>query len=373
MLAVTTPTERRSRAACNDSGCQNVRNGGLWMITECNSPDIDGDQQLCNGVGRVGSCGSVPYCCPYYGAQWTTDMTACATQTATPTSSRTPTPSRTATPSRTPTRTPTQTPTKTPTKTPTQTPTKTPTKTPTITPTKTPTKTPTPTRAPGSTATPTRVSIYSPTPTSRFIGGSSGTVTPTPSSYILNSCNKSCSSGTDCPTGLVCAGGNIFGTGKSCRNPSCTDRFSCICDDGLVPGELTLVSPTPEPGFGGGGPTIPLSVKSFTNDSGQTGPRPTFSGTTEPGAKVTVTVHPDGVSAEVVADGSGRWSWTPEEPLSAGKKDLLVVARKGDSQGQITQPFTVVAGRGGFSWGWIILILVIVAVGFGGYVYYKSL
>jgi hypothetical protein len=141
-----------------------------------------------------------------------------------------------------------------------------------------------------------------------------------------------------------------------------------------VPGELNLVSPTPEGGLATGGPAIALTVKSFTNGSGQTGNRPVISGTTVPGAKVTITVVTDGVSGEVIADSNGRWSWQPEKPLTAGEKDLLVVSRKDDGQGQVAQKFTVVAGAGfKFSFGWIILILVIIAVGFGGYVYYKSL
>ncbi len=121
-----------------------------------------------------------------------------------------------------------------------------------------------------------------------------------------------------------------------------------------------------------GGPSIALSVKSFTNGSGQTNSRPVISGTTEPGAKVTISIVTDGVSGEVIADSNGRWSWRPDKPLPAGEKDLLVVATKGGGQGQVAQKFTVVAGRG-FSFGWIILILVIVAIAFGGYVYYKSL
>lgn len=97
-----------------------------------------------------------------------------------------------------------------------------------------------------------------------------------------------------------------------------------------------------------------------------------ISGTTEPGAKVTISIVTDGISGEVIADDNGRWSWQPEKPLTAGEKDLLVVARKDGGQGQVAQKFTVVGG-GGFSFGWIILILVLVAVSFGGYVYYKSL
>lgn len=316
ILAVMTPTDKRSQAvSCNDSNCQNVRNGSYWMITNCNAPgDPDGDQQLCNYSGRVGICRGREYCCPGSGQQWTTDMTACATPT--------------------PTKTPTSTPTKTPTPTQRQ-------------------GTPTPTRV-GATATPTN------------------SPTPTPLGYVLNSCNKSCRNDSDCPSGLVCFGGNIFGTGKTCRNQYCTDKFSCICDDAGISGNLNLVSPTPEGGLASGGPSLPLTITSFTNSSGQAGARPVFSGTTTPGAKVTVTVLPDGVSGEVVADANGRWKWQPEKPLSAGEKDLLVVARKDGGQGQVTQKFAVVAGRG-FSFGWIILILVIVAVGFGAYVYYKSL
>jgi hypothetical protein len=151
------------------------------------------------------------------------------------------------------------------------------------------------------------------------------------------------------------------------------DRFSCICD-GSIGGSLNLTSPTPEGGLAGGGPTIALTVKSFTNGSGQTKDRPTISGTTEPGAKVTISIVTDGISGEVIADSNGRWSWTPEKPLTAGKKDLLVVATKENGQGQVSQSFTVVAGSGfKISFGWIILLLVIIALSFGGYVYYKSL
>lgn len=141
----------------------------------------------------------------------------------------------------------------------------------------------------------------------------------------------------------------------------------------MVPGELSFISPTPEGGLASGGPSIPLTIKSFTNGSGQTSAQPTICGTTEPGAKATISIVSDGVSGEVIADSAGRFCWKPDKPLSAGEKNLLVVATKDDSQGQVTQKFTVVPGRGGFSFGWIILILVLVAIAFGGYVYYKSL
>ena len=132
------------------------------------------------------------------------------------------------------------------------------------------------------------------------------------------------------------------------------------------------VSVMTEGGLASGAPSIPLTIKSFTNGSGQTSSQPTICGTTQPGAKVTISIVSDGISGEVVADGNGRFCWKPDKPLSAGEKDLLVVATKDDGQGQVTQKFTVITGRG-FSWGWIIVILVVVAIIFGGYVYYKSL
>jgi hypothetical protein len=137
---------------------------------------------------------------------------------------------------------------------------------------------------------------------------------------------------------------------------------------------LNLTSPTPEPGLTGGGPSIALTVKSFANANGQTNDRPTITGTTVPGAKVVISIQPDGVSGEVIADANGKWSWRPDKPLSAGKKDILVVATKDNGQGQVAQSFTVVEGSGfRISFGWIVLILVLIALAFGGYVYYKSL
>lgn len=93
---------------------------------------------------------------------------------------------------------------------------------------------------------------------------------------------------------------------------------------------------------------------------------------TAPGARVTVSVFPDGVTGDVTADGSGKWCWRPMKSLSPGAKSLLVVAKNADGQGQVAQTFTVVTSSGGFSAGWILLILILVALGFGGYVYYKS-
>jgi len=100
---------------------------------------------------------------------------------------------------------------------------------------------------------------------------------------------------------------------------------------------------------------------------------PTITGLTEPGATVTVSIFPDGVSGTVVADASGRWSWRSTKTLSPGAKSLLVVAKNAaGGQGQVNQSFTVAQGKAGSPGGLIILILVVVGLGFGGYVYYKS-
>jgi len=117
---------------------------------------------------------------------------------------------------------------------------------------------------------------------------------------------------------------------------------------------------------------VVLTVSSFTNSAGVAANPPTITGLTEPGASVTISIFPDGVSGTVTADASGRWSWRATKTLSAGQKNLLVVAQKDNGQGQVSQAFTVAAGRGGSPWGTIILILLLAAVGFGGYTYYRS-
>jgi uncharacterized repeat protein (TIGR01451 family) len=71
--------------------------------------------------------------------------------------------------------------------------------------------------------------------------------------------------------------------------------------------------------------------------------RPTISGTTEPGATVTITI--DGVeTVTVVADGNGNWAYTPATPLMPGSYTALVVAT--DEAGNMTDDgvnFTVPA------------------------------
>ena len=131
----------------------------------------------------------------------------------------------------------------------------------------------------------------------------------------------------------------------------------------------TVAEPTPITGQR----NVILTVSSFTDSKGNSNNKPNICGLTEPGATVDISVLPDGASGEVTADDSGKWCWQPTTALSAGQKDLLVVAKKSDGQGQVKQSFTVAAAKAASPWGWIILILILIAVGFGGYVYYKSL
>ncbi len=157
-----TAPQQNFAASCNDSGCQNVKNGSMWMITDCNqSFDPDGDQQLCSAKGRAGKCGGQDYCCPSVGGKWSTDMSACPTPT--PIKSPTPIPSITRMPTMTPYPTYTPYPTSRP---PTSTPKpRKPTSTP-VPPTPTPSDTPFPTPTPGTPYVPdeTPMANASPTP-----------------------------------------------------------------------------------------------------------------------------------------------------------------------------------------------------------------
>lgn len=343
LVAVSRTTPLPSRAAsCDDSGCQNVRwqkNPPVWQITNCDPAvtacDGNGDQQICT-YKHFGACGGRSYCCPGAGSQWTTDLSSCAGSPAYQNDCI---------------------PTATPTPLPTNTPTPTPTPEPTDTPTPTPTSTPTPTPEP---------IIYIPadTPTPR----PTNTPTPTPTSYILASCNKACSSASDCPGGLSCV--TAFGQ-KVCRNPLCSDQFSCLCGQGSFSNLVLTPTPT-ESGLTSTG-AVAITVSSFTDSSGVAPATPTITGLTEPGALVTISIFPDGVTGTVTADSSGRWSWRSPKALTPGQKNLLVVAKNADgSQGQVSQTFTVAAAKAGSPWGIILILMIIIAIGFGGYVYYKS-
>lgn len=331
MLAVSrqTLTPPRASTSCTFDNCNQCRDHltGAWIILNASCPG--GDLQACTMV-KYGACGGQKYCCPAPGGQWTTNLSACSGQPAyscqgpiTPT----PTPQPTATPTPTPTPEPTDTPTPTPTPVP---------QTTYYYVQSTPTDTPTP--------------------------------TPTPTSYILNSCNKACSANADCPGGLTCA--TAFGQ-QVCRNPLCADQFSCLCNQGSFAN--LVLTPTPTESSLGSGQQVALSVSTFTDSNGLASSQPTITGLTEPGASITVSIFPDGVSGTVIADASGRWSWRATKTLTPGQKSLLVVAKNASgAQGQVNQTFTVAQGGSGNPWGILLLFLILAGVGFGGYVYYKS-
>lgn len=118
--------------------------------------------------------------------------------------------------------------------------------------------------------------------------------------------------------------------------------------------------------------SLPLTVGGFSDKKGQTGENPTISGLSEPDAKITVTVYPDGIGGEVYADKTGKWTYKFTKKLTPGAKSVLVVATKPDGQAQVNKTFTVVGG-GGTNWfGVILVVMILVAVGFGVYVYVKS-
>ncbi|OGM80363.1 hypothetical protein A2366_02485 [Candidatus Woesebacteria bacterium RIFOXYB1_FULL_33_9] len=60
--------------------------GAPSHLRNCTPAQADGspDEQLCNRVGRIGSCGGSQYCCPSLNGAWTKDMTECAAATPTP-------------------------------------------------------------------------------------------------------------------------------------------------------------------------------------------------------------------------------------------------------------------------------------------------
>lgn len=254
-----------------------------------------------------------------------------------------------------------------PTNTPKPTATTAPTSTAAPTHTSRPTSTPMNTTRPTSTPRPT--STGRPTLTPRATSTLRPTITPTPTKTpaLTDVCGKSCVTDTDCQLGLTCT--TVFVTLRACRNRLCTDKPGCLCDDSS--GSFFFATPTPGPG-GLAMRSLPLTVGGFSDKKGQTGENPTISGLSEPEAKITVTVYPDGVGGEVYADKTGKWTYKFTKKLTPGAKSVLVVATKPDGQAQVNKTFTVVGGGGPNVFGIILTIMILVAVGFGVYVYVKS-
>ncbi len=425
-------------SACNDSGCANVvwqHNPPVYQITNCDPSvtvcDANGDQQICIS-NKIGMCGGKQYCCPGAGQQWTTNMSACAGLppyvSACVTQTQTQTPAATNTPTYTPTPTTTTAPSQNTVPTCSGLTTNVSSS---VTAPATITLTclgvdpdgyvngaqftfgdgssQTLTRnvgSPGSIsishtynsagtesltcmvednnsawsnscqATITVNSAITAAPTYTYVTYNTPTntplPTPTPTYYILSYCNQSCTNNLDCPGGLICVP-----TGNStqgCRNAFCSSASSCLCSEESGMGSLAVVPTIAEANPPGSGRQIPLSVSSFFDKNGNTNSKPNICGISEAGATIDISIFPDAVNGEVTADTSGKWCYQPPKPLSAGKKSLLVVAKKADGQGQLSLTFNVIAPTtSGISYGWIILILILIAVGFGGYVYYKSM
>lgn len=94
----------------------------------------------------------------------------------------------------------------------------------------------------------------------------------------------------------------------------------------------------------GGGPPATPAAPTVSNATSAT---PTLSGTTTPGA--TVTIRDNGtVVGTVTANGSGTWTWTPSSPLGAGTHVFTVTAGNSSGTSAASPGVTVtVAGAGG--------------------------
>lgn len=107
--------------------------------------------------------------------------------------------------------------------------------------TPTPSPTPTPTKSPSPTPTTTGTPVTTSTPTA------TATVTASPNPQ----CNYSCTTNSNCPSGLICyiANGQTAG---NCRNTQCLSETDCTCPIAEVPS-----TPAPTlPEVGTGWPTI---------------------------------------------------------------------------------------------------------------------
>ncbi|MFC5701254.1 Ig-like domain-containing protein, partial [Cohnella faecalis] len=88
-----------------------------------------------------------------------------------------------------------------------------------------------------------------------------------------------------------------------------------------------------------------VDITGPTNGSITKDPNTVITGTNEPGTTLTVVVkdsNGDPVDGEVEEDGSGNWTFTPDEPLPDGTYTVTVEATDGNgNEGTDTSTFTV--------------------------------
>ena len=120
-----------------------------------------------------------------------------------------------------------------------------------------------------------------------------------------------------------------------------------------------------------GGRQVILTVSSFT-ENGLSPDRPIICGRSEPEAKITVSIFPDGANGVMTADTTGAWCFSPQKALSSGVKNLSVVAKKDSGQGSVKQEFTVIEAKHINPFTIVLIVMVLAAIGFGGLVYYVS-
>jgi hypothetical protein len=100
--------------------------------------------------------------------------------------------------------------------------------------------------------------------------------------------------------------------------------------------DLTSLNSTPTP-------TTPVLNITNVRDGQTLLARPTFKGTAKPYSSITITIHSDdNITATVIADGSGKWSYTPDTDLSGGSHTISLSESASDgSTRTTTQTFTV--------------------------------
>jgi hypothetical protein len=114
-----------------------------------------------------------------------------------------------------------------------------------------------------------------------------------------------------------------------------------------------------------------LTIDPFYNSKKQVNPTLSISGTSDPEAKLDISIFPDGITTTVTADSLGNWEYAITNKLTNGDKQLTIISRTA-SGGQMTkmETFTVV-GRFQFPFAGVIFSLLI-AFCVGGYILYQK-